>query len=82
MKLSEIVRRKEGIVSILSGFLALVLLLGTVPVVWAQADPATEIADIIDVCVSNRHLVPRAILSRHATTGKPRGAGATATARD
>jgi len=28
MKLSEIVRRKEGIVSILSGFLALVLLLG------------------------------------------------------
>ena len=29
MKLSEIIRRKEGIVSILSGFLALVLLLGT-----------------------------------------------------
>jgi uncharacterized protein (TIGR02246 family) len=46
MKLSEIVRRKEGMVSILSGFLALVLLLGTVPVVWAQADPAKEIADI------------------------------------
>ncbi len=32
--------------SILSGALALVLLLGTVPVVWAQADPAKEIADI------------------------------------
>jgi uncharacterized protein (TIGR02246 family) len=32
--------------SILSGSLALVLLLGTVPVVWAQADPAKEIADI------------------------------------
>jgi len=46
MKLSEIVRRKEGIMSILSGALALVLLLGTVPVVWAQADPAKEIADI------------------------------------
>ncbi len=30
----------------LSGFLALVLLLGTVPVVWAQADPAKEVADI------------------------------------
>jgi len=44
--MSEIVRRKEGIVSILSGFLALVLLLGTVPVVWAQADPAKEIEDI------------------------------------
>jgi NADH dehydrogenase len=37
---------------------------------------------IIEVCVSNRHLMPRAILSGHATTGKPRGAGATATARD
>jgi uncharacterized protein (TIGR02246 family) len=46
MKLSEIVRRKEDIMSILSGALALVLLLGTVPVVWAQADPAKEIADI------------------------------------
>jgi uncharacterized protein (TIGR02246 family) len=46
MKLSELVRRKEGIMSILSGALALVLLLGTVPVVWAQADPAKEIADI------------------------------------
>ena len=55
MKLSEIVRRKEGMVSILSGFLALVLLLGTVPVVWAQADPAKEIADIIDMCITNRH---------------------------
>jgi hypothetical protein len=30
----------------LRGFLALVLLLGTVPVVWAQADPAKEVADI------------------------------------
>jgi ketosteroid isomerase-like protein len=30
----------------LSGVLALVLLLGTVPVVWAQADPAKEVADI------------------------------------
>src|SRR2546425_10354873 len=41
-------RREEGgIMSILSGALALVLLLGTVPVVvWAQADPAKEIADI------------------------------------
>jgi ketosteroid isomerase-like protein len=46
MKLPEIVRRKEGIMSILSGSLVLVLLLGTVPVVWAQADPAKEIADI------------------------------------
>jgi len=46
MKLSEIVRRKEGIMRILSGSLVLVLLLGTVPVVWAQADPAKEIADI------------------------------------
>ena len=36
----------------------------------------------IDVCVSNRHLVSRAILSGHATTGKPRGVGATAPARD
>jgi hypothetical protein len=36
----------------------------------------------IEMCISNRHLVPRAILSGHATTGKPRGAGATATARD
>lgn len=31
---------------ILSGSLALLLLLGTVPVVWAQADPAKEVADI------------------------------------
>ena len=31
---------------LLSGFLALVLLLGTEPVVWAQADPAKEVADI------------------------------------
>src|SRR6266478_6988543 len=46
MKLSEIVRRKEGMMRILSGALVLVLLLGTVPVVWAQADPAKEIADI------------------------------------
>ncbi len=46
MKLSEIVRRQEGIMSILSGALVLVLLLGTVPVVSAQADPAKEIADI------------------------------------
>ena len=46
MKLSEIVRRQEGIMSILGGALVLVLLLGTVPVVWAQADPAKEIADI------------------------------------
>ena len=46
MKLSELVQRKEGFMSILSGALALVLLLGTVPVVWAQADPAKEIADI------------------------------------
>ena len=45
MKLSEIVRRQEGIMSILSGALVLVLLLGTVPVVSAQADPAKEIAD-------------------------------------
>jgi hypothetical protein len=30
----------------LSGVLALVLLLGTVHVVWAQADPAKEVADI------------------------------------
>jgi len=30
----------------LSGSLALVLLLVTVPVVWAQADPAKEVADI------------------------------------
>jgi uncharacterized protein (TIGR02246 family) len=30
----------------LSGSLALVLLLGTVPVVWAQADPAKEVAAI------------------------------------
>jgi uncharacterized protein (TIGR02246 family) len=37
---------KEDIMRMLSGFLALVLLLGTVPVVWAQADPAKEIADI------------------------------------
>jgi uncharacterized protein (TIGR02246 family) len=43
MKLSESVRRRNGI---LSGFLALVLLLGTVPVVWAQADPAKELAAI------------------------------------
>ena len=46
MTRSELVRRKEGIMSILSGALALVLLLGTVPVVWAQADPAKEVADI------------------------------------
>src|SRR5438445_2460475 len=37
---------KEDIMRMLSGFLALVLLLGTVPVVWAQADPAKEVADI------------------------------------
>ena len=37
---------KEDIMRTLSGFLALVLLLGTVPVVWAQADPAKEVADI------------------------------------
>jgi ketosteroid isomerase-like protein len=30
----------------LIGSLTLVLLLGTVPVVWAQADPAKEVADI------------------------------------
>src|SRR5437867_11649444 len=30
----------------LSGGLALVLLLGAVPVIWAQADPAKEVADI------------------------------------
>jgi len=30
----------------LTGSLTLVLLLGTVPVVWAQADPAKEVADI------------------------------------
>src|SRR5438034_8089384 len=41
-----------------------------------------DMAGIIDVCVSNRHLVSRAILSGHATTGKPRGVGATAPARD
>jgi uncharacterized protein (TIGR02246 family) len=46
MKLSELVRSKEGIMRILSGALALVLLLGTVPVVWAQADPAKEVAEI------------------------------------
>src|SRR6266852_1899940 len=39
-------RRQEGIMKMLSGSLALVLLLGTVPVVWAQADPAKAIADI------------------------------------
>jgi hypothetical protein len=38
--------RKERIMRILSGSLALVLFLGTVPVVWAQADPAKEVADI------------------------------------
>ena len=37
---------KEDIMRMLRGFLALVLLLGTVPVVWAQADPAKEVADI------------------------------------
>jgi uncharacterized protein (TIGR02246 family) len=37
---------KEDIMRMLSGFLALVLLLGTVPVVWAQADPAKEVADV------------------------------------
>jgi len=31
---------------VLSGSLALVLLLGTVPVVWAQVDPAKEVAAI------------------------------------
>ncbi len=36
----------------------------------------------IEMCVSNRHLKPRAILSGHATTGKSRGAGTAATARD
>ena len=46
MTRSELVRRQEGLMSILSGALALVLLLGTVPVVWAQADPAKEVADI------------------------------------
>ena len=46
MQLSDLVRRKEGIMSILRSALALVLLLGTVPVVWAQADPAKEVADI------------------------------------
>ena len=38
--------RKERIRRILSGFLVLVLLLGTVPVVWAQADAAKEVAAI------------------------------------
>src|SRR5437667_5071690 len=37
---------------------------------------------LIDVCISNRHLVSCTILLGHATTGQPRGAGATATARD
>ncbi len=37
---------KEAIMRTLRGFLALVLLLGTVPVVWAQADPAKEVAAI------------------------------------
>jgi putative FmdB family regulatory protein len=37
---------------------------------------------IIEMCVSNRHSQPRAILSGHATTGKSRGAGTAATARD
>jgi len=37
---------KEDIMRMLSGFLALILLSGTVPVVWAQADPAKEVADI------------------------------------
>src|SRR5882762_11466868 len=37
---------KEGIMRILCGSLALVLLLATVPMVWAQADPAKEVADI------------------------------------
>jgi uncharacterized protein (TIGR02246 family) len=39
-------KEQEGSMKMLSGVLALVLLLGTVPVVWAQADPAKEIADI------------------------------------
>jgi ketosteroid isomerase-like protein len=38
--------RQEGIMKMLIGSLTLVLLLGTVPVVWAQADPAKEVADI------------------------------------
>jgi len=41
-----------------------------------------EARRLIDVCVSNRHPMSRAIFSGHATPGKPRGAGATATARD
>ncbi len=41
-----------------------------------------RISGVIEMCVSNRHLMSRAILLGHATTGKPRGAGATATARD
>src|SRR5207249_417885 len=50
--------------------------------VRTRRDEANEARVLIDVCVSNRHLVSRAILSGHATTGKPRGAGATAPARD
>jgi uncharacterized protein (TIGR02246 family) len=37
---------KEGTMRILSSSLTLVLLLGTAPGVWAQADPAKEVADI------------------------------------
>jgi photosystem II stability/assembly factor-like uncharacterized protein len=46
-----------------------------------QHSPLVSLS-FIDVCVSNRHLVPCAIRSGHATTGKPRGTGATAPARD
>jgi len=45
-------------------------------------DSPAALAALIEMCVSNRQSQPRAILSGHATTGKPRGVGATATARD
>jgi hypothetical protein len=38
--------RKDGIMKTLSSLLVLVGLLGAVPVVWAQADPAKEVGDI------------------------------------
>ena len=38
--------RKDGIMKTLSSLLVLVVLLGAVPVVWAQADPAKEVGDI------------------------------------
>ena len=48
----------------------------------SAASAVVKAIELIDVCVSNRHLVPYAIRSGHATTGKPRRAGAPAPARD